>query len=146
MKCMINKDIDCRCRMAEIADVSGVCRCIRYFQFNGKLIDNITNLSVRVSNPGPMCPAQFKARKPNTTKHCMTRNEQKKALQILSSGDFTLASHDYGEFDLYRGKHEYDDLPEESDFTFNMSDNVEGYMPHIVQLLVTCLGGKWDSA
>lgn len=71
----------------------------------------------------------------------MTRAEQ---LKLLKSGDFTIAYHDNGQCTLYKGKHEYDSLPEKGVADYYDHDG-EGYLPPIVQLLVDALGGASET-
>lgn len=67
---------------------------------------------------------------------------EKKIIELLESGDFTIAYHDNGQGGLYKGHYfDYDDLPEKADCEFDYSDS-EGYMPLIVQHLTKALGGK----
>lgn len=69
----------------------------------------------------------------------------KKIIELLKSGDFTIAYHDSGEPTLYKGRHKYDDLPNESiDFVPDYH-GTNGYVPPLVDLLVKALGGKTDS-
>lgn len=65
-------------------------------------------------------------------------------IQLLKSGDFTIAYHDNSLYGLYKGKYEYDDLPETADWEFDFSDT-EGYAPKIVWLLASALGGKCET-
>lgn len=71
-------------------------------------------------------------------------NEQK-IIDLLKSGNFTIAYHDNGYCCLYRGKYLYDELPEREDFSFDM-EGAEGYAPEIVSLLAKALGGRTESA
>jgi len=74
-------------------------------------------------------------------------------LKLLKSGNFTAASHDYGQVSIYKGKFEgYNKFDEdgEADFPdqdkevadFNLSDTDGGYMQDIVAYLVEALGGN----
>ena len=65
-------------------------------------------------------------------------------MAILRSGNFTIAYHDNGSPCLYKGKHEYDDLPEEEIYEFE--ENHDGYIPEVVYLLVQCLRGAIETA
>ena len=64
-----------------------------------------------------------------------------KIIQLLKSGDFTVAYHDNGVCSIYKGKHKYEDLPD----SIYEPDDTDGYAPEIVELLVKALGGKIDS-
>lgn len=68
----------------------------------------------------------------------------KKIIELMKSGNFTIAYHDNGQCSLYKGKFEYDDLPEKSEHDFEYGDS-EGYTPHVVQLLVKALGGASET-
>jgi len=72
-------------------------------------------------------------------------SEESEIIKLLSSGNFTIAYHDNGQCDLYRGKFKYDDLPEEAEFGFDMNDNYVGYAPAIVCHLVKALKGNCES-
>lgn len=65
-------------------------------------------------------------------------------IQLLKSGDFTIAYHDNSHCSLYKGRFEYDNLPEAEDYEFDFTDT-EGYAPTIVRLLVNALGGKCET-
>lgn len=65
-------------------------------------------------------------------------------IELLKSGDFTLAYHDNLQCTLYRGKHEYEDLPENGVKDFE-NDFWVGYAPKITCLLVSALQGKIES-
>ena len=68
----------------------------------------------------------------------MTKN---KIIKLLQSGDFTIAYHDDNYCCLYKGKLDYDDLPEDGEV--EEFDCVEdGYAPYIVKYLGEALGGK----
>ena len=71
----------------------------------------------------------------------MTENE---IIKLLKSGDFTIFYHDNGQCSLYKGKYTEEDLPEDSDVDFDMSDS-EGYAPGIVTHLVKALNGNIGS-
>ena len=66
----------------------------------------------------------------------MTRN---KILELLRSGNFTIAYHDNQCCLLYKGHHEYDNLPSKE---IEMPLFGEGYTPPEVELLVEALKGK----
>lgn len=68
---------------------------------------------------------------------------KKKVIEILKSGDFTIAYHDSDYCDIYMGKHNYEDLPEKP--IKECEDKYIGYIPEVVELLVKALGGKVES-
>lgn len=63
--------------------------------------------------------------------------------KILKSGDFTIAYHDNQDAWLYKGKLEYDDLPENGGIP--LDGYTDGYIPVEVDLLVQALGGKTET-
>lgn len=72
----------------------------------------------------------------------MTKVEQE-IIDLLKTGDFTVAFHDQGECSIYKGIFEYDDLPEKEDYTVifgGASD--DGYAPALVIYLCEALKGK----
>ena len=71
--------------------------------------------------------------------------DEQKIIKLLKTGNFTIAYHDNGYCCLYKGKHEYDDLPEKEDYSFDMNDNFSGYAPAIVCHLAEALGGNTTS-
>lgn len=75
----------------------------------------------------------------------MSEEGKEKIMKLLKSGNFTIAGHDSGEYELYEGHHDYDDLPEDSVAGFSDWDRSNGYIPDLLALLVECLGGKTDS-
>jgi len=69
-------------------------------------------------------------------------SKQQKILEILRSGDFTIAYHDRDCCYLYKGKHDYDHLPKK----FKDFDGwSEGYIPVEVKYLVEALRGKVET-
>lgn len=75
----------------------------------------------------------------------MTKNKENKIIDLLKSGDFTLAYHDRGSCTLYKGKHEYGEWKSKDlVYDFDGSDSY-GYMPSEIELLVQALGGNCDS-
>lgn len=70
-------------------------------------------------------------------------NEQT-LIKLLQSGNFTIAYHDNQCCSLYKGKHKYEDLPENSVYEFDDLGQ-SGYTPMVVEKLVKALGGKVDS-
>ena len=69
--------------------------------------------------------------------------KEKQIIDLLKSGNFTIAYHDSEYCCLYKGKLKYEDLPEDGEVA--EFDDVNGYIPDIVELLVKALGGKSDS-
>ena len=67
----------------------------------------------------------------------------KKVIKIMKTGDFTIAYHDNGCAELYKGRYEYDDLPENSEYAFD--PNHDGYIPEVVFCLVKALGGATET-
>lgn len=63
----------------------------------------------------------------------------KEVFDLIKSGNFTIAYHDNGDAYLYKGKHKYENLPEEETYYFTGED---GYIPEVVSALVSALGGK----
>ena len=62
-------------------------------------------------------------------------------IKLLRSGNFTIAYHDNGYCCLYKGKMEYDNLPEEGEVA-EFEGLGDGYIPIIVETLVNALKGK----
>ena len=64
-------------------------------------------------------------------------------VQLLKSGNFTVAYHDNQEGAIYQGRADNcNKLPEDDKVdNFALWDN-EGYLPYIVRVLVEALGGK----
>jgi hypothetical protein len=67
---------------------------------------------------------------------------EKEIVQLLKSGDFTIAYHDNGYACLYKGRMEYEDLPEGELYVFG---DTHGYTPEVVMLLIRALGGSSQS-
>lgn len=81
--------------------------------------------------------------------------EDKELIELLKSGNFTVASHDYGQVSIYEGKFdayngEWSKNPVEPGMpyfpgkevaSFNISDS-DGYMQKIISLLTQALGGR----
>ena len=67
----------------------------------------------------------------------MSREE---LIELLKSGDFTIAYHDAGVCSIYRGKMKYGELPEGGELKDFMGC-YEGYKPRVVEILVEALGG-----
>lgn len=70
--------------------------------------------------------------------------EEKEVIELLRSGNFTVAYHDNDAPCLYKGKWKYEDLEEEKEEVV-ISCMTDGYCPYIVELLVKALGGVTDS-
>ena len=70
--------------------------------------------------------------------------KQDELIKLLKTGNFTVAYHDNGYCIIYKGRHEYDDLPKKNIYIPHDMWDV-GYAPHIVVLLAEALGGKVDS-
>jgi hypothetical protein len=85
--------------------------------------------------------------KPRTTFNISIRPQMnhEEIINILKSGNFTVAYHDNSYCCLYEGKHDYENLPDKEVAVFYNTDISLGYCPGIVNLLVTALGGKADS-
>lgn len=64
----------------------------------------------------------------------------KKIIEILKSGDFTLAYHDHEYCNLYRGK--FDDYSDLKGKSIELNDPLCGYMTPEAVVLVAALGGK----
>ena len=64
-------------------------------------------------------------------------------LELLRSGDFTIAYHDYAAPCLYKGKLEYDDLPEKE--LLDLGGFQNGYIPEVVYWLVKALNGETET-
>jgi hypothetical protein len=67
-----------------------------------------------------------------------------KVVEIMRTGDFTIAYHDNDGGCFYKGKHKYEDLPDDADYDFDVYGQ-SGYLPEAVELLVRALGGKSES-
>ncbi len=72
----------------------------------------------------------------------MTKN---KIIELLKSGNFTIAYHDSDCCYLYKGKMTYDQLSEKNAKEINFDGMSDGYIPIEVEYLVEALGGKVDS-
>ena len=71
---------------------------------------------------------------------------EKEIIDLIKSGDFTIAYHDNEYCCLYKGKLKYEDLPEDKEvYEFDNADS-EGYIPEVVDFLVKALKGKVLSA
>ncbi len=68
---------------------------------------------------------------------------KKKIDKILKSGDFTIAYHNNQDAWLYKGKLEYDELPEDGGIPLEGFE--DGYIPFVVECLVKSLGGRVES-
>lgn len=68
---------------------------------------------------------------------------QKQVIEVMKTGNFTIAYHDNSDAHFYKGKFSYDRLPDEADYTFG--SNYAGYMSEEVYCLIQALKGKGDS-
>ena len=68
----------------------------------------------------------------------MTKNEK---IELLKSGNFTIAYHDDDYCCLYKGKFDYDELPEDGEIT-SFDGTTSGYISEAVEYLVKALGGS----
>jgi hypothetical protein len=73
----------------------------------------------------------------------MKEMEKKEIIELLKSGKFTVAYHDFNSPSLYKGKHRYENLKDSDEVKLYGWEN--GYCPYIVSLLVKALGGTSDS-
>jgi len=67
----------------------------------------------------------------------------KEIIELMKTGNFTIAYHDSGVCGLYEGKFEYDELPEKAFHEFDCE--FDGYESRELQLLVKALGGLSQS-
>ena len=68
---------------------------------------------------------------------------QNEAIELLKSGNYTIAYHDNGSPSLYNGKHEYDSLPKKEVYIFE--ENFNGYIPEVVFCLSEALKGAVET-
>lgn len=73
----------------------------------------------------------------------MKKYSDNRVVELMRSGNFTIAYHDSEVASLYEGKYKYEDLPESAEIQYE--DWSEGYCPKIVSLLTRALNGKSDS-
>ena len=66
---------------------------------------------------------------------------KKKVVELLKSGNFTIAYHDSSSAWLYEGKLKYEDLAEDGE-CYDFSSQGFDYISEEVELLVKALGGK----
>lgn len=71
--------------------------------------------------------------------------KEKQIIELLQSGNFTIAYHDNGHCCVYEGKFKYDELPENGEVAEFYDHQSEGYLPEIVQLLTKALKGKSET-
>ena len=70
----------------------------------------------------------------------------KEVIELLKTGNFTIAYSDSGCCDLFKGKYSYSKLPVDKELrSFDYAEDFNGYMPKIVELLIKALGGKGNS-
>lgn len=67
---------------------------------------------------------------------------ESKIIELLRAGDFTIAFHDNDYCCLYKGRHRYDELPENEVAEFDMNSSRDGYAPYVMTLLAMALNGK----
>lgn len=65
-------------------------------------------------------------------------------IELFKTGDFTIAYHDHGYACIYKGKFEYENLPEKENYSMDNSF-AEGYAPAVVILLTAALYGECNS-
>jgi hypothetical protein len=65
-------------------------------------------------------------------------------MKLLRSGNFTLITWDNGEYTLYEGVYDIDEIDDDTP-EVDFVDFYAGYMPKIVELMAKALGGKADS-
>jgi len=70
---------------------------------------------------------------------------QAQVIAIMKTGDFTIAYHDNIVISFYKGKHEYDNLPEKEDYVFNSTYTGYGYIPEEVYCLTMALNGQVET-
>ena len=68
---------------------------------------------------------------------------RKKVVELLRTGNFTIAYHDNQSPSLYKGKLDYDQLENKKEI--DLEGVGDGYCPQIVCLLVEALDGYYDS-
>lgn len=68
---------------------------------------------------------------------------KEKTIELLKSGNFTIAYHDNGDAVIYKGHYEYDNLPKKE--IYSPEDQFNGYIPEVVEMLVKALNGKVDT-
>ncbi len=72
----------------------------------------------------------------------MKKLSRKKVIELLQTGDFTIGYHDEGDCEIYKGRHNYEDL---IDSVYSPVNNYGGsYLPEIVYLLTEALTGKTE--
>lgn len=64
-------------------------------------------------------------------------------IELLKSGNFTIAYHDNQSPSLYEGRHTYEELEDKEEIQLEIFDG--GYVPDIVCYLVEALGGRSTS-
>lgn len=70
--------------------------------------------------------------------------KRKDIIELLRSGDFTIAYHDNGDCSLYKGRHNYEDCID-SFVDYDWEDINNGYIPQVVVDLVEALRGKSET-
>lgn len=68
--------------------------------------------------------------------------KEKEIIELLKSGNFTIAYHDNGVCSLYKDKYtNYDKIYDEKP-VLEIDCEFDGYLPKEVELLIKALGGK----
>jgi hypothetical protein len=69
-------------------------------------------------------------------------NVEKEIVALFKSGNFTIAFHDQAYCCIYKGKFDYENLPEQEDYSIDMGSGSEGYSPDVVLFLTKALKGR----
>lgn len=69
---------------------------------------------------------------------------EKEIIKLLKTGNFTIAYHDSSYCQLYKGKFDYENLPEDGG-DYDFEGEYDGYIPEIVYVLVKALNGKVET-
>lgn len=75
----------------------------------------------------------------------MKKLSKKAVIELLKTGNFTIAYHDNGRCGIYEKKLSYDNLPDDGEVYECDCEDMEGYIPSEVALLVKALGGRVES-
>lgn len=75
----------------------------------------------------------------------MKKLSKKAVIELLKTGDFTIAYHDSGYCTIYKNRLSYENLPEDGE-VYECDCDMDGYIPAEVSLLVKALGGRVESA
>jgi len=68
--------------------------------------------------------------------------DRKKVIDLLKTGNFTIAYHDNGDCRIYKGHKTYEECEKE---IYSPEENYDGYTPEIVEMLVRALQGEVES-